>query len=132
LEHLRSIVDDGIDARPLLEEHDQPCSGDTLEVTSSPQDLVVLRKLVFKDTVSFFSSQVRKFILEISALEQCFCLDLQRLDLDELMLYWLLPEIWQSLRIDVNHPVAAADSTTHGKLSIKRVMTSDLPRTPCW
>jgi hypothetical protein len=42
------------------------------------------------------------------------------------------PSIPPICRIEVNHPVAAADFTTDGKLSMKRVMTSDWPRTPCW
>lgn len=84
LENVRRVVNDGIDSAPSLEEHDEPCRGDSLEVVPVPQDLPVLRHLPAK-YVGVLLGKTREVLLKNALLKQNFSLNLLQLRLNKLI-----------------------------------------------
>lgn len=68
-EDIGSVVDDGIDARPLLEEHDEPGSGDTLEVVLGADYVPVLGAFADPDISLLLSCQLGEVLREGALLE---------------------------------------------------------------
>lgn len=92
LENVGSVVDDGVDAGPLLEEHDQPSNGDTLTVIWCANTVGVLSELGLYDRAGGLVGEVWVYLSECALLREGLGLDLEIFDLDQLMLDWELAE----------------------------------------
>ena len=94
--HLRGVVENGVDSRPLLKEHDDCCHDDTTEHRHRLEKRSNSNKLQFDSVPGGRLRQVREVCCHSPFLEDGLCLDLEELKFNQLVVERHVAELGQS------------------------------------